>query len=205
MLAESVDINISDNIGSSGVGLVTKIDISESISSSYYIPQVTLGISESLNSTYSSLSNKIGISDTIDTSYYVPQVSLSLSDSLNSLYDNTSYKVIINDSLDCTSTSLATATTTSNYYSWYNSGGGGAPLSPSGSGSELVTSSSTEASPSLPNVITEVQKVSNWLVSRSGRAALLFFGFLLVVGLVLISGSKSRSKRGVRGGGRRRR
>ena len=54
----------------------------------------------------------------------------------------------------------------------------------------------------FPEVVTKVKEVSNWLVSRSGRSALLFFGLLIILGLVLLSGSKSRR---VRGGGRRRR
>jgi len=115
----------------------------------------------------------------------------------------------VQNSSDYCLATTTTTTTTSGFYNWYG-GGGGAPVSSSDeSSSGLVTNSDTVTetrSPiPFPNVMTEVQKVSNWIVSRSGRSALLLFGLLVVLGLILLSSGSRKGKRRVRGGGRRRR
>jgi len=152
-------------------------------------------------------------------SYYLvglaPRRSVSHSQSINAnlkIYLNESGEWVLVYSSKPTTTVTSTTTTSATtlpvttIHDWYI-GGGGAPVPPSSDNgelsSELVTHTSTGVLAPFPKVVTEVQKVTNWLVSRSGKTALLFFGFLLVVGLVLISGS--RGKRRVKGGGRRRR
>ena len=115
----------------------------------------------------------------------------------------------VQNSSDYCLATTTTTTTTSGFYNWYG-GGGGAPVSSSDeSSSDLVTNSDTvtetRAPIPFPNVMTEVQKVSNWIVSRSGRSALLLFGLLVVLGLILLSSGGRKGKRRVRGGGRRRR